>query len=69
MGLTTLQKKGEEIIMEGMTWGDYQRSEYDGDEDSDLKFDCVHRGGTWVPTYRKRDGTKIRGYCRDVRRR
>lgn len=55
--------------MEGMTWGDYQRSEYSGDDDSDLKFDCVHNGGTWVPTYRKRDGTRIRGYCRDIRSR
>ncbi len=55
--------------MEGMTWGDYQRSEYDGDEYSDLKYNCAHNGGIWVSPYRKRDGTYVRGYCRDIRSR
>ena len=30
----------------------------------DSKWECSEYGGTWIPSFRKKDGTKVRGHCR-----
>lgn len=30
----------------------------------DRKLECEEYGGTWVPSFHKKDGTKVHGYCR-----
>lgn len=30
------------------------------------KFDCESLGGEWIKEYRKKDGTLVKGYCRDI---
>jgi hypothetical protein len=33
-------------------------------QELNTKWECEEYGGIWVPSFHKKDGTKVRSYCR-----